>query len=311
MGKFEQHAIDHAPFNPHIWFRYLDDIFMTWAEGQDNLKTFLNYINSTHPSIKFTHEYSNSPNQTLPFLDVQVHLNNNQIQTDLHTKPTDKHQYYSRHLVTPPTPNVPSLSASPSVYVVSVRPTISSINAVVNSLTQFLELRGYSRRFLKKEINRVRPIPRNETLKPRPRNNNSDRTPFAIAFNPALLSNVASALRKNLNIPQASARCKEIFQSAPIVSYKRSPNLHDLLVRSQLRDYKVKPPPGSDIHKCHHPRCLTCPFLQDGQTKYTFSATKEERNIPGTLNCKSRNLIYLIRCTKCKKKKTVHLGVPC
>ena len=99
-GKFKQHAIDHAPFKPHIWFRYIDDIFMIWTEGEDYLKTFLNYINSIHPTIKFTHEYSNSPNQTLPFLDVQVHLNNKQIQADLHTKPTDKHQYYSRHLVT-------------------------------------------------------------------------------------------------------------------------------------------------------------------------------------------------------------------
>ena len=78
---------------PFVWWRYIDDIFMIWTEGEDNLKTFINYLNSIHPTIKFTHEYSNSSNQSLPFLDVQVHLNNNQIQTDLHTKPTDKHQY--------------------------------------------------------------------------------------------------------------------------------------------------------------------------------------------------------------------------
>ena len=122
-------------------------------------------------------------------------------------------------------------------------------------------------RFLKKEINRVRPIPRNKTLKQRLQNNNSDRNPFVIAFNPAL-SNVASAVR-----------CKQFFGSAPVVAYKRSPNLHDLLVRSQLRHYKVKPPPGSAIHKCHHPRCLTCPFLQDDQTKYTFFATIKKNEI--------------------------------
>ena len=46
-----------------------------------------------HPTIKFAHEYSNSSNQSLPFLDVQVHFNNNQTQTDLRTKPTDQHQY--------------------------------------------------------------------------------------------------------------------------------------------------------------------------------------------------------------------------
>ena len=32
------------------------------------------------------------------------------------------------------------------------------------------------------------------------------------------------------------------------------------------------------------PRCLTCPFLQEGQTKYTFSATKEERRLNDNLN---------------------------
>ena len=61
-----------------------------------------------------------------------------------------------------------------------------------------------------------------------------------------------------------------------------------------------KPPPG--IYKCNHPRCLTCPFLQEGQTKYTFSATKEERRINDNLNCKFKNLIYLIECKKCTKQ---------
>ena len=93
MGNFEQLAIENAPLKPFVWWRYIDDIFMIWTEGEDNLKTFIKYINSIHPAIKFTHEYSNSSNQSLPFLDVQVHLNNNQIQTDLHTKPTDKYQY--------------------------------------------------------------------------------------------------------------------------------------------------------------------------------------------------------------------------
>ena len=43
-------------------------------------------------------------------------------------------------------------------------------------LINFLQSRGYSRRFLKKELNCVRNIPRQETLKPRPQNNDSDRT---------------------------------------------------------------------------------------------------------------------------------------
>ena len=49
--------------------------------------------------------------------------------------------------------------------------------------------------------------------------------------------------------------------------YKRSPNPCDLLVRSHLRNHIMKPQPGSGIHKCEHPHCLTFPFLQEGQTK--------------------------------------------
>ena len=68
---------------------------MIWTHREEHLKTFIGYLNSIHPSIQFTHEYSNSLHQTLPFLDVKVHLINNHIQTGLHTKPTDKHQYTS------------------------------------------------------------------------------------------------------------------------------------------------------------------------------------------------------------------------
>ena len=46
-------------------------------------------------------------------------------------------------------------------------------------------------------------------------------------------------------------------------------------------------------------RWLT-PFLQESQTNYIFTATKEQRKIIDHLSCKSKNLIYLIQCNKCK-----------
>ena len=90
MGKFEQQAIDNSLLKPFIQWRFIDDIFMIWTHGEEHPKSFIGFLNSIHPSIKFTHEYSNSLHQILPFLDVQVHLINNHIETDLHTKPTDK-----------------------------------------------------------------------------------------------------------------------------------------------------------------------------------------------------------------------------
>ena len=66
IGKFEQQAIDNSLLKPFIWWRLIDDIFMIWTHGEEHLKSFIGFLNSIHPSIKFTHEYSNSLHQTLP-----------------------------------------------------------------------------------------------------------------------------------------------------------------------------------------------------------------------------------------------------
>ena len=43
--------------------------FYVWQHGEENLKSFLNIINSCHPTIKFTSEYSA---QKINFLNVQI-----------------------------------------------------------------------------------------------------------------------------------------------------------------------------------------------------------------------------------------------
>ncbi|CAH3030031.1 unnamed protein product, partial [Porites evermanni] len=89
-------------------------------------------------------------------------------------------------------------------------------------------------------------------------NKKSNRTPFAfvITHNPAL-PNVSTTVRKNINILQSSNRCKQTCPSPPIVAYKRSPILFEVLVRSTLRDFSIQEKPSLDVLKCNHPRCLT------------------------------------------------------
>ena len=95
LGYFEANALENAPFQPHTWLRYIDDIFMIWTEGPDNLKIFIDYLNNIHSTIKFTSSHSST---NVPFLDVSVSLTNEgsistAVSTDLYTKPTDKHQH--------------------------------------------------------------------------------------------------------------------------------------------------------------------------------------------------------------------------
>ena len=67
LGFFEANALKNAPFQPHTWLRYIDDIFMIWTEGLDNLKIFIDYLNNIHSTIKFTSSHSST---NIPFLDV-------------------------------------------------------------------------------------------------------------------------------------------------------------------------------------------------------------------------------------------------
>ena len=61
------------------------------------------------------------------------------------------------------------------------------------------------------------------------------------------------------------------------VAYRRSSNLSDFLVRAQLRNLvQHNQPRGS--YPCGK-NCLTCKYISDGQTSYTFHATGETRPI--------------------------------
>ena len=104
-------------------------------------------------------------------------------------------------------------------------------------------------------------------------NNNSNRTPFVITYNPALPISITA--RKNINILQSSSRCRQIFPSPPMVAFKRSTNLRGLLVRSTSRDCNIQlEKPSLGVSKCNHPRCLTCPFLQQGLANDTSPPPK-------------------------------------
>ena len=63
---------------------------MIWAHSVDDVHAFSSYLNSIHPTIKFTSNYLFT---SIPFLDVNVVVDNGNITTDLYTKATDKHQY--------------------------------------------------------------------------------------------------------------------------------------------------------------------------------------------------------------------------
>ena len=224
LGIFETNALSNAPFHPHTWWRYLDDVFMIWTEGLDHLKIFVDYLNNIHPSIKFTTNHSLT---NVPFLDVMVSLHNGTIETDLYTKPTDKHQ----HLLSSSCHPQHTKTAIPFSLALRLRricSTDAKFTLRLNELRTYLLARGYGNTFLDSQFKRATNISRTEALRTN-RHDSTDRLPFVVTYNPSL-PRIPNILRKHFHILLSSKRCREVFKHPPIVAYRRTSNLRDILV---------------------------------------------------------------------------------
>ena len=58
MADFEESTLSNLEYAPWIWWRYIDDVFFIWEHGEEKLDAFMTYLNSVHPTIKFTEKHS-------------------------------------------------------------------------------------------------------------------------------------------------------------------------------------------------------------------------------------------------------------
>ena len=253
LGFFEANVLKNAPFQPLTWLRYIDDIFMIWTEGLDNLKIFIDYLNNIHSTIKFTSSHSST---NIPFLDVSVSLTKDgSISTDLYTKPTDKHQhllYSSCH----PLHTKKAIPFSLALRLRRICSTDATFHTRTAQLTTYLLKRGYNRNFVNKQIRRAADIPRQLTLQTKDINK-PKRIPFITTLNPSL-PHISHIIKNHFNLLLSSHRCKSVFQHPPVVAFRRSPNLRDLLVTAKLPFNSSNPQLPSGSFRCGK-NCATCP----------------------------------------------------
>lgn len=78
-----------------LWLRYIDDVICFWLGPLSEFEEFMKYLNSSHPTIKFTHEISS---HSVDFLDLTLYKGQRYKTTHLldikpYFKPTNKFQY--------------------------------------------------------------------------------------------------------------------------------------------------------------------------------------------------------------------------
>jgi len=90
LGRFEKEHVSNYPLQPRIYLRYIDDLFLIWTKGREELDKFITHLNTRTSYFKFTSEISSS---TVTFLDTSISIQGKTLVADLYTKPTDSHNY--------------------------------------------------------------------------------------------------------------------------------------------------------------------------------------------------------------------------
>ena len=169
-------------------------------------------MNSGHPTIKFTAEYSR---EKVSFLDTWVkRTQDGGISTDWYSKPTDTHNYLhysSCHL------HHCKKGDPPGEFLRLRRNCTNVEDFLLHSEARIQDYirRGYPRDILQESLNTALNKNRAELLqnvKSKPQK--SQRVPLVVTFNPAN-PNFASILRKYWPLLDLSKKCKVAFKEPP------------------------------------------------------------------------------------------------
>ena len=253
------------------------------THSKESLIEFIQQINNTHS--KFS-SLPNRSNRSIAFLDVKVTIGEGRLTTDLFTTPTDSHQYlhkytYSCH---------PARCKSTIAYnqVLRLRRIYSNGKLTLEEQKKRAEAQQQIDRAT--NITRTKALTRIEII-------NTERVPLVVTFHPELPSS-GKILCEHLPTLYISEKVKKAVPNPPLVATRRSRNLTNLLVSATMK-------PPQQLYEanslCGRPCCKSWVHIQ---TDMTFESARMEEKFRAraTANCRTKNMVYLIKCRKCTKQ---------
>ena len=300
MDRFETNALEGWDKKPLLWLRFIDDIFMIWTHGLDELQKFITYLNSIHPKIKFTHEHSE---HSIDFLDTTVKIDSaRKLYTTLFEKPTDTHLYLhhtSAH-------HRPCHTKGPFGQFLRIRRICTKNEDFIShglEMIQHYVKRGYPLKSLKKHMLRAARYSQKDLLTVKQKE--EIKTPVMVTkFNPTN-PDIRGFIHNNWNIIEHSNDCVHTFSDKPIVGFRRLPNLRDILTSASITYPTLEAPIKQPIakHCTRLGRCTYCPMIHKDTTVKCNVSNKVHKlsKLPNSISCELSDIVYLITCKKCNK----------
>ena len=166
MSDLEHRFLDSQPLKPHMYIRFIDDIFLILTHGKELLEKFHQDFNAFHPTIEFTMDYSETE---VNFLDTTVKIHDGHLHTTLYKKSTGRRTYWhasSFH----PDHTLRSIVYSQALRCNRICSTTVERDKHHNYLHQVFTNLGYRSRIVNEQINRTKNIPRDQLLQYKQKN---------------------------------------------------------------------------------------------------------------------------------------------
>ena len=287
-----------------LYLRYIDDIFLIWKGTKEELVNFITEINTVHESIKFDVNYSTS---NVNFLDTTVTINpDHSIKTSLYQKPTDRHNFLHQKSYHPSSTKK-SLPYSQALRIRRICSSPDDERTALEKLKEQFAARGYKYAEVQQAIDRAKTKNREDLLSPAAKEKRNIPLTLVTTFNKSL-PNMKNVLAENWALLSINRELSKKFRTEPLIAYRRNPNLRQLLGGNKIENGQVVKRTQNKLGKCS-PCKINLAYKCCRQIKKTSTFKNrfsgKEFKIFHNVNCKDRNVLYLLECLKCNGKAYV------
>ncbi len=307
MSELEENLLDKYHTKPLVWKRYIDDVLCLWQGNEEQLKLFIDYLNQSHPTIKFTYEHSKT---NIDFLDLTIYKGKRYHSTSiLDVKPffkkTNKFQYL-HYTSSHPSRTFSSIIKGELTRLLRACSDEQEFLTVKKKLVTAFTDRGYPYRLVNRVCNSLPFQERERILKGKQQQTCPYDTFLVLEYTSDLdLKSIKKALKPDEEV-------KDCIPT-PCLSMKKTKTLSNRLVRAKLRNCNDPPrskdpmiiqnTPNLNGHSagCATPGCKCCTVMSR-KTRIISSHNHKSFSTPSHTNCSNKNVIYLLECNKCTKK---------
>ena len=214
---------------PCLLRRYIDNVVVATSLPLNQLQDFIHFVKNFHPALEFTHIITED---SLSFLDIQLSISKDGISTSVHYKETDAHCYFdynSSH----PQKCKDSIPYSQFRRLRRLCSTDQDFQTRTKELSTFFHNSNYPPNITTSAMAKVSNLTKEASLAPINNQTTRERIPLTLTFHP-FNKQVKDIIYNNFHVLADDEETSEIFQTPPLMAYRRDKNIKDLLVRTKL-----------------------------------------------------------------------------